>query len=191
MGFTVGAGVAVGTIDTVTLHVALMLLLYAEVQVIVAVPVPTAFTVPPETVATEELLVDQVTFLLVALPGATDAVSVVLSPTFSDSEDFDREMPVTATVGCVTVTVHVALMLLLYAEVQVIVAVPAPTAFTVPPETVATEELLVDQVTFLLVALPGVIVAVSVELLPTFSDSEDFDRVMPVTETTSVKTIAE
>ena len=51
--------------------------------------------------------------------------------------------------------------------VTVIIAVPSDTAVTVPcVETVATLSLSEDQVTFLLVALPGVIVTLNLRVPP-------------------------
>jgi hypothetical protein len=47
----------------------------------VAVPVATAVTVPPDTVATEGALLLHVTFLFVALDGATVAVKASELPT--------------------------------------------------------------------------------------------------------------
>ena len=67
----------------------------------------------------------------------------------------------------VTVTTHVAEAV---PHLAVIVAVPAETAVTLPLETVATEELLVDQVT-----VPEA-VAVKVDELPTVSDNVDLLR---------------
>ena len=64
----------------------------------------------------------------------------------------------------VTVTAHVALAVPHFA---VIVALPAALAVTVPPLTVATEELLVDHVT-----VPEA-VAVNVAVLPTVKDKDD------------------
>ena len=52
----------------------------AVVTVMVADPAPFAVTVPLETVATEVLELLQDTFLLVALEGATVAVSVPVDP---------------------------------------------------------------------------------------------------------------
>ena len=73
----------------------------------------------------------------------------------------DDELPLDEDV---TVTTHVAVAV---PHLAVIVAVPAETAVTLPLETVATELLLVDQVT-----VPDA-VAVKVELLPTVSDNVD------------------
>lgn len=55
------------------------------VAVIVAVPGPTAVTLPPETVAIEAFEVVHVTVLLVALDGVTVAVSVEEPPTLRAS----------------------------------------------------------------------------------------------------------
>ena len=54
--------------------------------VMVAVPAALAVTTPPSTVTTAVLLLLHVTFLFVALAGATVAVSVTFSPTFSEAE---------------------------------------------------------------------------------------------------------
>ena len=50
------------------------------VAVIVATPALTPLTIPPETVAIDELLEVQVTFLFVAFEGKTVALRVTLSP---------------------------------------------------------------------------------------------------------------
>ena len=65
----------------------------------VAVPAATAVTLPlSSTAATVVLLELQLTFLLVALVGATEAVSVSLSPSTKASVVLLIETPVTATV---------------------------------------------------------------------------------------------
>ena len=66
------------------------------VAVIVAVPGPTAVTLPPETVATEAFEVVQVTVLLVAFDGVTVAVSVEEPPVFRVIEDWLSVTPVVA-----------------------------------------------------------------------------------------------
>ena len=71
-------------------------------------------------------------------------------------------------VAAVTVTVHFALAVPHFA---VMVAVPAAIAVTLPLLTVATEELLVDQVTVPLA------VAVKVEEFPTVNAKVDLERV--------------
>jgi hypothetical protein len=62
---------------TVTAQVA-VLLPSAVVTVMVALPSATALIVPPDTIATVVLLLLHVTFLFVALEGATVAVNVSL-----------------------------------------------------------------------------------------------------------------
>ena len=113
---------------------------------IVAVPVALAVTTPlDETVATEVLLEDQVTDLLVALEGLTVALRDPVFPTRRLIDVLSRETPVTETFAAVTVTVHVA-VLPPSTDLQVIVVEPADLAVTVPSETVATEVLLEDHV---------------------------------------------
>jgi hypothetical protein len=154
-----GTGAAVAAV-TVTAQVA-VLFPSAVVTVIVAVPADLAVTVPPDTVATSELLVVQLTFLFVASPGLTVAVRVSVPPAARERLVLFRLTPLTDTAADATVTVQVA-VLFPSAVVTVIVAVPADFAVTVPPDTVATSELLVVQLTFLFVALLGLTVAVRV-----------------------------
>jgi hypothetical protein len=151
---------------TVTAHVA-VLLPSAVVTVMVAVPPPTAVTMPPLTVATALLLVDQVTFVLVALVGAIVGVRVPVAvpPTTKFRVVRLRLTAVTDTLLVPTVTAHVA-VLLPSSVVTVMVAVPVATGVTMPPLTVATALLLVDQVTFVLVALVGETVAVRLPVAP-------------------------
>ena len=63
------------------------------------------------------------------------------------------------------------------------VAVPAFTAVTTPPSTVAIEASLVAQVTVLSVALLGSIVATSVVVSPSMMVAVDLSREIPVTIT--------
>ena len=111
------------------------------------------------TVATFVLLLAHVTALFAALPGSTVAVSCVVSPIFVNvafvlSND-------TFVTGTFTVTVQLAVFPP-DAVVTVIVALPLLAALTTPlPSTVATEGLLLVQVTDLFVALPGSTIAVS------------------------------
>ena len=116
--------------------------------------------------------------MLEAFDGDTVAVSVDVAPTVRDSVLLDTLIPVT---GTRTVTVQVAFWP--PEAVAVIVAVPAPTAVTFPPETVATDGLDVVQVTVLLVALDGVTVAVSVDEPPALRVRVVELRVMPVVAT--------
>ena len=76
-----------------------------------ALPAATAVTTPVElTVATAVLLLDQVTFLFVALLGATVAVNVVVEPTFTLALVGDTVTPVTGTVVELTVMVAEAVL---------------------------------------------------------------------------------
>ena len=134
------------------------------VTVIVVVPAFNAVTTPLDTLATEELLLDQVTFLFVALLGLIVAVNVIVSPSNSVAEDLSNETPATFAI---TVTLQVA-VLPPSSVVTVIVVVPAFTAVTLPFDTVATDVLLLFQETFLLVALLGLIVAVNERLSPSY-----------------------
>ena len=129
----------------------------AVVTVIVAVPAALAVTTPDvETVATDVLLLLQVTFLFVAVEGDTVAVSCSVAFLARVIEDLLSVTPVT---GLFTVTAQVADLL---PAVAVIVAVPDPLEVTRPEEdTVATFVLDEDHVTVLFVAFDGVTVAVS------------------------------
>lgn len=166
------------TFCTVTVQLA-VLLPSSVVTVIVAVPSALAVTNPvEETVATEVLLLVQVTFLFVALEGYTVAVSV---PVAFGASVIEVLFKLTLVTGIVTVTEHVA-FLLPSSVVTVIVVVPAPLAVTNPDaETVATEVLLLLQVTFLLVALEGDTVAVSCSVAFLARVIEDLLSVTPVT----------
>jgi hypothetical protein len=92
---------------------------------------------------------------------------------------------VTAVVAALTVTAQVA-VLLPSCVVTVMVALPAATAVTVPPDTVATEVALLLHVTFLFVALEGAMVAVSVSVLPTVRLVVVLFNVTPVTAIVAV-----
>jgi hypothetical protein len=129
----------------------------------VAVPTAIAVTVPPDTVVMAGALLLHVTFLFVALEGEMVAVKVSVLPTVRDSVLLFRDTPVTATLAeaGVTVTEHVA-VLLPSTVVTVITVLPAATAVTVPPDTVATAGAPLLHVTFLFEALEGVMVAVNV-----------------------------
>lgn len=143
--------------------------------VIVAVPLALAVIFPPETVATEELLVLQVT-LGSALDGLTVAVRVSVPPILRVVLVLLRVTLVTS--AYLTVTLQVALFFP-SADLAVMVAVPGATAVTFPPDTVATDELLVLQVTLGL-ALAGETVAVRVEEFPLINVSEEELRESPV-----------
>ena len=129
--------------------------------VIVAVPAFTAVTLPFEsTVATDVFDELQLTVLSVALSGFTVAVSVVLSPSVSESSVLSSDTLSTATVdedASLTVTAQVADC---SPALAVIVALPAFTAVTFPFEsTVATDVFDELQLTVLSVALSGFTVA--------------------------------
>ena len=168
---------------TVTVQVSLTDEFAADFTVMVAVPLPLAVTRPEEfTVATALLLLVQVTDLLEAVEGDIVAVSCLVLPTFSDT---DSRLTVTPVVGVVTVTVQEAVAFAFADDFTVMTAVPLVFAVTLPEEsTVATEVLLLDQVTALFVALLGLTVAVRVALPPGFSDRVLLEIEMPVTATT-------
>lgn len=173
------------TVAFVTVTVQVAVLPPSSVRtVIVAEPAAFAVTTPlDETVATVVLLDDHVTALLVALDGDTVAVRVPVVPAIKDILVLFRETPVTGTVPALTVTEHVA-VLPPSDVVHVIVADPADLAVTVPSEeTVATEVLLDDHVTALLVALLGETVGVSSYVSPAVNDNDVGDMATPVTET--------
>jgi hypothetical protein len=173
---------------TVTLQVAVFPPSFVR-TVIVAEPTAFAVTTPEEeTVAMDVLLDDQVTDLSVALDGLTVAERVCVSPSVIVILFLSRETLVTKTVAALTVTVHFAVFPPSFV-LTVIVAVPATLAVTTPePDTVATDVLLEDQETFLLVALEGVTVAVSVCVSPTVMDRDVLFRETPVTGTVAAWT---
>jgi len=195
LGTDVGATVTpvTDTPLTVTVHVA-VLLPSSVVAVMVAVPIFSPFTVQGVSVAVVwftlaivESLLLQVTFLLVAVEGATVAVSVCVPPTAMLADVGATVTPVTATVF-VTVTAHVAVFLP-STVVAVIVAVPAATPVTVPSLTVAVALLLLVQVTFLLVALEGATVATRVSVPPMEMEAVVLFNVTPVTGTLAPVTV--
>jgi hypothetical protein len=175
---------------TVTEQVA-VLLPSKVVTVIVALPAETALTVPPDTVATDVLLLLHDTFLFVALEGETVALSVWLPPTVKDKLVVLRLTPVTATVLLppVTVTEQVA-VLLPSVVVTVTVAVPVDIPTTAPVEdTEATAVLLLVHNTTLFVASAGVTVAIKVSEAPTARDSEFLFKLTSLTETAVVEMV--
>jgi hypothetical protein len=89
------------SVDTVTVQVAVRLP-SSVVAVIVAVPVDTAVTTPLFTVATLVLLLVHDTFWLVALLGATVAVSDSVPPMASVVEVVLSDTPVTGIIIDVT-----------------------------------------------------------------------------------------
>jgi hypothetical protein len=153
---------------TVTVQVVVLFEPSAVVAVIVTMPPDTAVTRPVLlTVAMEVSLLVHVTLLLVALLGETVADNCRVWPLLVNvADDWLRVMPVAGT-GMFTVTVQVAVLLEPSAVVAVMVALPLATAITKPVLlTVATAELLLLQVTLLLVALLGVMVADNCNVWP-------------------------
>jgi len=112
------------------------------------------------TIATDRLFEFQLMFLLVEFEGETVAVSCSVPFAEMLAVPGLKLMPVTLT-GALTDMIFEAVILPL-SDVAVIVALPAATAVTSPvPFTVATELLSELQVTVLLVAFEGEIVAVN------------------------------
>ena len=128
---------------------------------IVAVPADFAVTVPSSaTMATEALLDDQVTALLVALEGETVAARVAVLPSSRLNEVLSKETPVTETVAFLTVTEQEA-VLFPSCVVHEIEADPTALAVTVPSEaTEAMDVLLEVHETEVFVALLGETVGV-------------------------------
>ena len=149
---------------TVTLQVA-VLPPSSVVTVIVVVPGLSAITTPSFTVATAVLLLLQVTFLLVAFSGFIVTVKVVVSPSVNTTSLLFKD---TLDTNALTSISQVA-VLPPSSVVTVIVVVPAFIAVTSPSITVATDVLLLFQVTFLLVAFSGLIVAVNNRVSPSLS----------------------
>ena len=162
--FSVMPVTATDEVVTVTVQVA-VLFPSSVLTVMVAVPAALADTKPDVfTVATFVLLLLHVTFLLVALAGCTVGDSCSVPPTIIEVEVLFNDTPVTAID---TVTVQEA-VLLPSLVVTVIVVVPALTAVIRPLLlTVATLELLLDQITSLLEASSGSTETVSDSLSPT------------------------
>ena len=134
--------------------------------VMVALPGATAFTLPASTVATEASEVLQVTPGSVASAGRTVADKVASSPSTNVRAGWFKAMELTGINRFSTVTVQVASFSPAFA---VMVALPGATAFTLPPETVATEASEVLQVTLGSVASAGRTVADKVASSPSTS----------------------
>ena len=143
---------------TVTLQVAFIAALSAEVAVMVTSPFPTAVIFPFEsTVATASLLVDHVTAWLVASFGKTEAVSVSESP-------LSRVRVVLLRLTLETGTTVVGFFMLMVQESVNPPSLVVTVNTTVPSLWIATTPSLVivamlclseDQVTLLSVAFPG------------------------------------
>jgi len=139
--------------------------------VIVAEPAAFAVTTPPEdTDATDSSLDDQVTDWSVALVGDIIALSVSDSPSVIAKDVLSKETLETCMIRSITRTRQVA-VLPPSSDFAVTVAVQAFFPVIVPSETV-TLELSDDQITFLLVALSGEIVAVMRVLSPSVNSTE-------------------
>ena len=140
---------------TVTIHCA-VLLPSTDVAVIVAWPAATPVTTPPLTVATLESLVDQVTFLFVALDGEIEAVNVTVLPALIVAEAWSREIDVTET--ALTWILNVAWTVVELAASAVAVIVVLPTLTPVIKPSLLTVALLVlseENVTFLTFVVLG------------------------------------
>src|SRR5699024_1206273 len=148
----------------------------------VAEPAFTPVTLPlPSMVNVSGLPDFQATFLLVALPGATVALSCAVAPSSTDNSVLSNLTPVTATAGSLTVTL-VCADLLPSLVPTLMLAVPGATAVTTPLlSTVATFSLSLAQFKPLLVASVGATVAFSVAVLPVSSDNVVLSSDTPVT----------
>jgi hypothetical protein len=165
---------------TVILQYAFFPLPSRAAQVIVAVPFPTAVTLPVlETFATFVLLLFHATVLLLAAAGATVAFSVSDFPFTSFAVLLLIE---TLLISILTVILQVAFTPLPSLAVQMIVAVPFPLAVTFPAlVTVATFVLLLFHVTVLLFAAAGATVAFSANVFPFTIENDDLFNVILVT----------
>jgi hypothetical protein len=154
------------------------------VAVIVAVPTDIPVTTPLVlTVATAELLVLQIIFLLLALLGEIVAVKDVVVPMPVLAFTGLRVIPVTGTLTMITVIAEVAVKPP-STVVAFIVALPALTPETTPLAlTVAMAVLPETQVTPLFVALLGATVAVRVVVEPAATVIVTGEIVIPVTGT--------
>jgi cytochrome b561 len=135
------------------------------VTVIAANPALTPVTKPLfDTVATAVLLLLHVTFLFVALVGIIVGKRVSVPLTSMTVLALFNDTPVTLILLVLTVTVQEA-VLPPSEVVTIMVAIPALTPVTKPLfDTVATAVLLLLHVTFLFVALAGVMVGIRVSV---------------------------
>ncbi len=145
---------------TVTLQVAVFPP-SSVVTVTVASPALRAVTFPLSSTDAMSVLSDfHVTFLLVALSGLTVAVRFAFSPSVSSREVLSSVTSLTVTVFFATLTLQVAVFPP-SSVVTVMVASPALRAVTFPLSSTDAMPVLSDfHVTFLLVALSGLTVAV-------------------------------
>jgi hypothetical protein len=116
------------------------------VAVMVAVPEALAVTSPnAPTVAIFGLLLDHATRLLVALAGATVAISCCCEPLAMDNEFLLNVTPETGTTALLTVTMHDAEINVPSVVVAVMIVVPGEWAVTKPVlSTLATLGLFDD-----------------------------------------------
>ena len=143
---------------TVTLYVAFLPVPSVAFAVITAVPAATAYTFPSEftmaTLSFEEL---HAHFLLVASDGFITGLSCIVLPTYSLPLIL---LKLNDVIDAFTVTLQTAFLPEPSAATAVIVAVPPFTALILPVElTFAILELLLFQITFLLLAVFGPTVA--------------------------------
>jgi hypothetical protein len=141
---------------TVTVQVA-VLLPSSVVTVMVALPIDFAVTTPDdETVATDSSSLLHIIFLFITLAGvivadkvSVEPIKIVVAVLFKITPLMETEETVTEQVAVLPPSMVVAVM----------IAFPADTAVITPIEdTVATDSSLLFHVTFLFVALEGVIV---------------------------------
>jgi len=162
----------------------------AVLTVMVAVPDLTPVIRPVSlTVATEESLELQVTFLLEAVAGATVAVNCCVRPIFTFAVAGAKVTPVTGITFTVTLAVAVSPPSFVAADMT---ALPPAIPLTNPVTlTVATEVLLEIHTTLLSVAFAGTTVALSCWVAPTFIGGTVAGvKVIPVTGTAIIKTFA-
>ena len=160
----------------------------SAVTLIIAVPGFLAETMPSVTIAASELLL-HITFLLVALDGVITAVRVSVPPTIRLIFGLFKVTPVTGT--DLTSTGQVAFKLP-STVVAVIVVVPCFLAETMPfADTSAASGLVLLHVTFLLVALEGVMVGVRVAVSPTKRLMDVLSNDMPFGGTELTVTVQE
>jgi hypothetical protein len=164
---------------TVTRQVAVWLPSWV-VAVMVVVPTDNAVIRPLTTVATVAVLLLHDRVWLVALSGVMVAVSCSVAFTYRVMSVLLSETPVTATSElAITVTVQIA-VLLPSAVVAMMVALPMDRAVIKPSTTVAVALLLLHATAWL-VALSGVMVAMSCSVAFTDRVVAVLLRVMPVT----------
>ena len=111
------------------MHVAFLPEPSVLLTVIVAVPAFLAVTNPPFTVATEELLLFQVTFLFMFLFGVNEQLSLAVFVSSSVKLDL---LNVSFLIGLITFILMDAFFFLFFNEITVIFALPAFIPLTTP-----------------------------------------------------------